>query len=179
MRRQTAVVVTGVLTAIVRVVVLVVMSHRAWPAMPLERVTVAVIHAVDSETKATPAELLLAIGAHESDLQPNAVSYVMHGHRRDGLWTNLWIPPDRVMTCGYGQTVARGRMACAAIIADHGGMTAAAAELGEWMGRSHGDMRRALAGYTNGNRGFRAGRSAFGDGFLRRARQLGMGWQAS
>ena len=53
------------------------------------------------------------------------------------------------MTCGYGQTNARGRAQCAAIIADNGGMTSGRrrARGVAQCGSSIGDMRRALAGY--------------------------------
>ena len=164
---------------IITVLALILRTQAAYPDVPVERVAVAARAAVSAETPRVSAALLMTIAVHESDLEANAVSYVVNGRRIDRLWTNLWTPPDVTMTCGYGQTVARGRARCAAIIADNGGMTSAVAELEEWLARSHGDMRRALAGYSNGNAGFRRGRSRFGDWFMRRAEQLGMARAAS
>ncbi len=174
------------IAAIIRVLILMAHAHAAWPDAPLERIAVAAIEAVGAETSSVDAAMLLAIAQHESDLRPNTVSYVVNGKRVDGLWTTLWIPPDGKMTCGYGQSVAHGRAECAAIIADHGGMTAAAAEISEAMVRCHRSMPCALSLYAGGNAGILAWRmhkrtsaTEFAALFIRRAQQLGMERPAS
>lgn len=167
---------------ILRVCALAWRVHLAQPETPLDRVAVAAAAAVAVETDAIRAEVLVAIAAHESDLEPRAVSWRRPGGRRvDIVWTAEASPPPArgPMTCGLGQTVASTRDACAELLDATAGMRASAAELAEWWARSRGDLRRALAGYAGGERGFRAGRSPFGDLFLRRARALGMTWPTS
>lgn len=83
--------------ALLRVLVLAAHAHAAWPTMPIERVVRASYVAVATETDAVPAEILLAIAEHESDLRPNVVSYCeADGHRVDILWepVNSDLGPD-------------------------------------------------------------------------------------
>ncbi len=167
----------------VRLALLVLNAHAVWPTEPIDRVSAAASAAVDAETADVPAELLLGISEHESDLRPNTVSYVVGGRRLDNLWTNLWAPPDRLATCGYGQTVARGRAECAAAIV--AGMRPMVAELEEELASCRGDMRCALSCYAGGNAGVAAWRArrrttatTFAALFYRRAKQLGARFSA-
>lgn len=136
------------------------------------------------ELHGLPAEMLVAIAEHESDLRPNAVSYVRAGARVDILWNSSRPLPSRVV-CGYLQAMA-SPSECAAMIAVDGGMSAGAAELAQWMTTCRGDLRCALRGHAGGTacalRSSCSGpAAAFARLFYRRAVSLGMldGWRPS
>jgi hypothetical protein len=169
---------------IIRVVLLIARTHAAFPAQPIERVAVAAIAAARAETPDAPAEVLLAIADHESDLQPRAVSWRGRGGQRvDILWDDRRGPPGGAgLACGLVQTVAHTRAACAELLDPITAMRAGAAELGEWLSASGGNLRVALAGYAGGwggardaRTGARSDATAFADIF--RARAYALGWR--
>ncbi len=168
---------------LVRVVRLGVAVHAVSPSIPLDRVVVASYVAVAQETRAVPAEILLAIAIHESELEFRAVSWRDDGGKRvDRLWVDATsAPPDnRRLTCGLMQTAAVSRAACARLLDPTIAFAAGAAEFAEWLEAARGDFAGALSGYAGGNRGiaaWRAGEEAdatrFARLFQRQARALG------
>jgi hypothetical protein len=160
-----------------RVFFLVLRFGQVFPGAPLERVIVASVHAVRAESDGVPAEVLLAIAEHESDLQPNAVSYVSRGRRVDLLWDGASPLPGRIV-CGY--LSAMGTPArCRETIQFDGAMTHGAAELQLWMGTCRGDVGCALRGHAGGTACARdvlrcsPNARTFAAMFLGRARRLG------
>jgi hypothetical protein len=115
---------------------LIVRAHTMWPAYPLPVVARACLEAVLVETSEVDAEQLLAIAEHESNLEPDAVSYVTHDwngrHRTDLLLRNsdVRLLPDHVV---YGYLSAMGlRDQIVNSIRHDGGMQRGADELAEW-----------------------------------------------
>ncbi len=164
-------------------IVLAVHAHAAWPAAPLERVAVASAAAVFAETDQVPAELLVAIAQHESDLEPRAVSWRRRGETRvDILWVDGGRQPPATgpLACGLVSAIAPDRASCAKLLDPTAAMAAAVAELAEEIQRCRGSMRCALSCYAGGNAGIAAWRArrrttatGFADLFFRRAEQLG------
>jgi hypothetical protein len=88
----TRAVVLAVIGGFLRVLALVARAHALWPAAPLEHVTAAACAAVRAEGGGVPAEILLAIAQHESDLRPVAVSWRNgDGQRVDILWSDAGV----------------------------------------------------------------------------------------
>jgi soluble lytic murein transglycosylase-like protein len=173
------------IAALIRCLALAARAHAAWPEYSIADVTAASCAAVGAADPGVPAELLLAIAQHESDLHPNAVSWVAtSGRRVDILWTRDRAPPEnKALACGYGQTIVHTSRACADVIADHGGLVTAEHELAAWLRSplSGGSLRVALGGYAGGIAGARAAREGidalavrFADLFIARARRLTM-----
>lgn len=164
----------------IRVLLLALKVHLLWPGYPADRVIAAARAAAAAETESLPAEILVAIAQHESDLEPTAISWRgSSGVRVDILWTDQHLP-TRVV-CGYLQA-AGDSGACRAAIAADGAMAMGAVELGVWARSplSRGSLRVALAGYAGGVAGARAAREGndalavrFADLFIARARRLG------
>lgn len=173
------------IAVLLRALALAARAHVAWPAQPLDRVAAAALAAARAERPDVPAELLLAIAEHESDLEPNAVSWRdASGNRVDILWSGdrSRLLRARAIVCGYVQASV-GVQECAKAIERDGAMAIGARQLALWM-RSPlcaGSLRCALAGYAGGVRGARAASEGsetlavrFADLFLARARSLGM-----
>lgn len=135
------------LSKLIHMLMLIAHARQLWPAMPIVRVVRASYVAVAAETHGVPAEILLGIAEHESDLQPNAVSWLAAGRRVDMLWIGQPLPPREV--CGYEQAMSTPA-SCRAMIAVDGGMRAGAAELVEWLTTCHGNLRCALRGHAGG-----------------------------
>ncbi len=173
-------------TFLVRVLRLVIAVHATSPSIPLDRVAVASFEAVRAETDRVPAEIVATISAHESDLQPRAVSWRDAGGKRvDKVVVGVWeIPARGPYACGMMQTVAGDRARCAALLDPAKSMAAGVAELAEELALTRGEMGAALAAYAGGRRGLAAWRAGeetdatrFSRLFLWRARQLG--WRSA
>lgn len=159
----------------------VALAIRLWlqhPEQSPERIAMATYFAVMAETDQVPAELMLAIAHHESDLRPNAVSFVRAGRRVDVLWNLVSPIPGRVV-CGYLQAMAT-RDQCAAAVATDGAMTIGRDELALWSATCRGDQACVLRGHAGGTACSRDQRAcsthalAFARLFLARARRLGL-----
>lgn len=134
-----------------RIILLVLRTHAVWPSYPDDTVRRVVLEAVASETLSVPAEFLVVVAQHESDFEPGAVSWVQHRKRVDLVWTETSRqPPNTRSTCGLVQAMAASRADCAAVIADHGGMTRGASELAEWAHTCHGDLGCIARGHAGG-----------------------------
>lgn len=140
----------SILEMLLRTVLLAGRVHASYPDIPMERVTAASSAAqLAEEASGVPAEVLMAIAPHESDLQPNAVSWKLPGHERtDVLWKPGVVLPPRVV-CGYVQAMSTSSV-CPQLIAKDGGMSAGAAEFAEWLGNCHGDLPCSLRGHAGG-----------------------------
>lgn len=130
-----------------RVIILIARAHALWPSIPIRQLAAASYVAVAAEIHDVPSEILLAIAQHESDLEPNAVSWRSDGRTVSLLWTTQRLPSKIV--CGYVQAMSTPA-SCRAMIAVDGGMRAGAAELVEWLTTCHGDLRCALRGHAGG-----------------------------
>lgn len=152
------------------------MQH--YPNQPADRVLVASYHAVQAETSLVPAEVLLAIAEHESDLRPDAMSWVSGGRRHDS-------PPERLpahlpprVVCGYLSAMGTPDI-CRREMARDGAMRHGTSELELWGATCRGDMRCMLRGHASGTAcaldARRCSRDAlaFARLFLARARRLG------
>ncbi len=173
------------MTIFVHVVILALRSHAAWPDAPIDRVVAASSAAVRAETSAAPAELLMAIAQHESDLEPRTVSWRRGGGKRvDRIVTSVEeVPSTGPLACGLVSTIASTRDACAELLDPDRAMAAGAAELGEHAAACRGSVRCQLASYAGGSAGVRAWRAhartsatIFAEAFIRRAEQLGASW---
>lgn len=169
------------ITILFRTLVLFVHAHALWPAAPVDRVLAASYVAAASETHAVPAEFLLAIAQHESDLQPSAVSWRFHGAPRvDIAWDGIAPIPRGGMACGLVSSIAPDRPTCAALLEPARAMAAGVAELAEELDRCRGVMACALSIYAGGRRGLEAWRAGdvtdatrFAYYFIATARRLG------
>lgn len=161
----------------IRAIALVLRLWVQHPDQPIDRVVLATYHALRAETERVPAEVMLAIAHHESDLRPNAVSFVRAGKRVDVLWDGAAPLPPRVV-CGYLQAMA-SPAECRAMVTHDGGMLAGSLELRTWSGTCRGDLACVLRGHAGGTACSRdAGACtsharAFAALFLARARRLG------
>ncbi len=170
------------MTTLVRALALMLRVHQLYPSAPIARVAVVSYVAVRAETHAIPAEILVAIAEHESDLQPHAVSWRKPGQKRvDRIVDNLSDIPEREsLACGLVQSIARDRESCAALLDPETAMAAGAAELTEELRACRGAMFCALAIYAGGvagRRAWEAGQTTkatqFASVFHARARKLG------
>lgn len=172
------------IAAVMHAIALFVSAHLAYPAAPLDRLGVAVLAAAAGETERVPAELLIAIAEHESDLRPGAVSWRRaDGRRVDKVVENPVEIPDGVAACGLVQTVARGRAACARLLVPGLGIAAGVAELEAELAACRGVMACALAIYAGGRAGrlaWEAGETTDATRFaaLFAARAHALGWRA-
>lgn len=165
------------MTTFFRVLGLAWHALHAWPEASPADVMRASVAAVAQESDELPSEVLFSIAQHESDLKPNAVSFIKDGHRVDLLWTTQALPSRVVF--GYLSAMGSPDVARAAIVAD-GGMRAGADELREWLGTCRGDLRCALRGHAGGTAcaldeaSCTASARAFARLFYARAMALGM-----
>lgn len=170
------------MSAIVRAIALMWRIHQLYPSAPIVRVVIVSYVAVRAETRAVPAELLVVIAEHESDLRPRAVSWRHRGGKRvDKVVDSPCDIPERgPMACGLVQTIARDRAGCVQLLDPTAAMAAGAAELTEELHACRGAMFCALSIYAGGGAGRRAwaaGESTqatvFAAAFHGRARRLG------
>lgn len=168
----------------IRVLLLALRLTRAYPDQPIDRAVVASYWAVQAETASVPAEVLLAIAEHESDLRPDAVSWVAGGRRHDSPPEKL---PARLPTrvvCGYLSAMGTPDL-CRRESAIDGGMRLGALELGLWSATCRGDIACVLRGHASGTAcALDAARcsdnaAAFARLFLARARRLGYSFRYS
>lgn len=155
-------------------IALVLRAGLLWPAAPVVDVVAASWHAVNVETVDVPAAALIAIAQHESDLKPNAVSWIGPRGRVDRLWRGERLP--RHVVCGYLQHMATGD-ACAASISRGSTMADGAIELAAWVRPCRGDLRCIFRGHAGGwgcavRNLCSANARAFADLFYRNARRL-------
>lgn len=156
----------GMLALILRILLLVGLH------VPPDHVAAAMA----AETEDVPAEVLLAVAAVESDYDPAWVSRVESGSRVIGR-----IPGDAKpegitgpLFCGPLQTQAKWSWrTCLEQRQLAVGYSLGSAELTEWFGRAHGELRAALRGYACGNAGLTGPCRNYGHRVLARARRLG------
>jgi hypothetical protein len=158
----------------IHLMMLVLRLCLLWPQTPIVDVWRVVERSVASETRTVPAEVLLAIAHHESDLKSNAVSYVVAGHRVDRLWQHGSLP----RRCTFGYLQAMCSPASSVDMQTDGGMRAGVLELEEWSRACRAGLRCMLGGHAAGNAGARnPSVTSFPALFLDDARRLG--WKGS
>lgn len=131
-----------------QIAILIAQMHATWPAYPHGQIaTIAMMSVLTSHGSQIPAEVFAVIAQHESDMRPDAVSYVdgssadvahPRGRRRDVLLLDggRHDLPGHVV-CGYLQA-RLSDVDCRAAVGVDGGMALGAAELAEWTGTCRG-----------------------------------------
>jgi hypothetical protein len=157
------------------------LALRLQASVPTLDVSEAYAHAAAATAAATEevsAELLLGVAYVESRYNPTALSRVVDGVRKTGLYRSTRRPerdPGTSMFCGPLQTYARTWSECLAMRDLTTGYEAATRELQQWLRdrRVRGDITRALAGHACGNHGVNTGKcNRYPQRVLAKARRL-------
>lgn len=127
--------------------------HAMWPSYDVAHVAAVASRAADVERDTgIPAEILVAISQHESDLEPRACTWVDGHHHRHDVVLRDDQAPRGCSVYGYLQAMCTDAATCPREMDLDGGMRAGAAELVEWLGTCGGDMTCALRGHAGGTR---------------------------
>lgn len=127
--------------------------HALWPSYDVAHVAAVAARAADvARDTGIPAEVLIAISQHESDLEPRACTWVDGRHHRHDVVLRDDQAPRGCSVYGYLQAMCADPATCAHEMDVDGGMRAGAAELVEWLATCRGDIACALRGHAGGTR---------------------------